>query len=60
VKRRPVDGTRIDAPRTQANERQLGCAGRTKTGPQWWVTLLIHLPSRLPWDWVTAGRWHYA
>ena len=46
-----VDGTRIDAPRTRANERQLGCAGRSKTGPQWWATLLIHLPSRLPWDW---------
>jgi hypothetical protein len=46
-----VDGSRIDAPRTRANERKLGCAGRTKTGPQWWVTLLMHLPSRLPWDW---------
>lgn len=46
-----VDGSRIDAPRTRANERTLGCAGRRKTGPQWWVTLLLHLPSRLPWDW---------
>jgi hypothetical protein len=46
-----VDGSRIDAPRTKANERTLGCAGREKTGPQWWVTTLVHLPSRLIWDW---------
>lgn len=46
-----VDGSRIDAPRTRANERRLGCAGRTGTGPQWWVTTLIHLPTRLLWDW---------
>lgn len=46
-----VDGSRLDAPRTRANERALGCAGRKKTGPQWWVTTLVHLPSRLLWDW---------
>jgi hypothetical protein len=46
-----VDGSRIDAPRTRSNEEQLGCAGREGTGPQWWVTALIHIPSRLLWDW---------
>lgn len=46
-----VDGSRVDTPRTRANERGLGRAGREKTGPQWWVTWLIHLPSGLIWDW---------
>jgi len=46
-----VDGSRVEAPRTRANERRLGRAGREKTGPQWWVTWLIHLPSGLIWDW---------
>lgn len=46
-----VDGTRVDAPRTRANERALGVAGRAGTHPQWWVTLAIHLPSALIWDW---------
>jgi hypothetical protein len=46
-----VDGSRIDAPRTRANERKLGRAGRTKTSPQFWLTTLIHVPSRAIWDW---------
>jgi hypothetical protein len=46
-----VDGSRIDVPRTRANERKLGRAGRKKTGPQFWLTTLIHLPSRVIWDW---------
>ena len=46
-----VDGSRVEAPRTRANERKLGCAGRDKSGPQWWVTALVHLPSRLLWSW---------
>jgi hypothetical protein len=46
-----VDGSRVEAPRTRGNERELGRAGRDKTGPQWWVTWLIHLPSGLIWDW---------
>lgn len=46
-----VDGSRIEAPRTRANERKLGRAGRDKTGPQFWLTTLIHLPSRVIWDW---------
>jgi len=46
-----VDGSRVEAPRTKANQRILGCAGREKSGPQWWITTLVHLPSRLLWDW---------
>ena len=46
-----VDGSRIDAPRTRRNERALGRAGRDKTGPQWWLTWLVHLPTGLLWDW---------
>lgn len=46
-----VDGSRTEAPRTRANQRGLGRAGREKTGPQWWITWLVHLPSMLIWDW---------
>ena len=46
-----VDGSRIDAPRSRANESGLGLAGRAKTHPQWWLTWVVHLPSRLIWDW---------
>ncbi|MFQ5806709.1 MAG: IS4 family transposase [Phycisphaerae bacterium] len=46
-----VDGSRVEAPRTRGNQRGLGRAGRQKTGPQWWVTWLIQLPSGLIWDW---------
>ena len=46
-----ADGSRFDAPRTPANAKRLRRAGRTHTGPQWWVTWLVHLPSLLVWDW---------
>ena len=46
-----VDGSRVEAPRTRANQRALGQASRAGSGPQWWVTTLIHLPSRVLWDW---------
>jgi len=46
-----VDGTRIEVPRTAANEQALGCAGRQKTGPQWSLTALYHLGTGLPWSW---------
>ncbi len=45
-----VDGSRIDAPRTRRNEAALGACG-LKTHPQWWVTWITHLPTRLIWDW---------
>lgn len=46
-----VDGSRVDAPRTKRNEKPLGKAGRDKTHPQWWITRLIHLPTKMMWDW---------
>jgi hypothetical protein len=45
-----VDGTRQEAPHTADNEATLGCAGRSKTAPQVYVTVMLHLSSGLPWD----------
>jgi Transposase DDE domain len=45
-----VDGTRIEAPHTAANEAGLGCAGREKTAPQVFLTTLWHLGLGLPWS----------
>jgi hypothetical protein len=46
-----ADGTRIDCPRTVANERAFGCAGKPGTGPQMLLTTLFHLATGLPWAW---------
>lgn len=45
-----VDGSRVEAPLTQANEDGLGRAGREKSGPQVFVTTLWHMGLGLPWD----------
>jgi hypothetical protein len=45
-----VDGTRIESPRTMANEAGLGCAGKEKTCPQVFQTTLQHVGTGLPWD----------
>jgi hypothetical protein len=45
-----VDGSRIEAPHTAANEQELGCAGRDKTAPQVFLTTLWHMGLALPWD----------
>lgn len=45
-----ADGTRIEAPHTAANERDLGCAGKDKTAPQVFLTTLWHMGTGLPWD----------
>lgn len=50
-----ADGSRVEVPRTAANEKALGRAGRKKTGPQLFVTTLYHMGTGLPWDW-TIGR----
>jgi hypothetical protein len=51
-----ADGTRLELPRTAANERAFGCAGRDKTGPQLQLTSLYHLGTGLPWAWqIGAG-----
>lgn len=58
-----VDGSRIDAPRTSRNEQALGQAARDKSHPQWWITRLIHLPTKMMWDWrqgpgISSERTH--
>jgi hypothetical protein len=45
-----VDGSRVECPRTAANEAQLKRAGRKKTGPQLSVTTLYHMGSGCVWD----------
>ena len=51
-----VDGSRVEAPRTKANEEALGCAGRAKSGPQVSVAALWQLALGVPWDYrVGAG-----
>jgi hypothetical protein len=46
-----VDGSRIDCPRTEANEAAFGLAGRAGTSPQMWLTTLWHMGTGLPWAW---------
>lgn len=46
-----VDGSRINCPRTRANERAFGCAGKHKTTPQLLLVTLFHVASGLPWGW---------
>jgi Transposase DDE domain len=64
-----VDGTRIDVPRTQANERAFaarGCRTRRRgkrrradqkkaAVPRIWLTTLWHLGAGLPWNWRHAA-----
>jgi hypothetical protein len=45
-----VDGSRVECPRTAANEAALGCAGRKKTGPQLFVTSVFHVGTGMLWD----------
>ena len=49
-----VDGSRVDCPRTRANEEALGCGGRKGTAPQFWLTTLWHMGTGLPWAWKTG------
>jgi len=46
-----ADGSRVVAPRTRSHQKALGRSGKDKSHPQWWITRLIHLPTRLMWDW---------
>jgi hypothetical protein len=46
-----ADGTRVDCPRTPANEEAFGCAGKPGTGPQMLLTTIFHLATGLPWAW---------
>jgi hypothetical protein len=45
-----VDGSRFNCPRSRANDEELGCAGKDKTGPQMLVTTVFHVGTGLVWD----------
>lgn len=45
-----ADGSRVECPRTAANQAHLKCAGREKTGPQLSLTTLYHMGSGCMWD----------
>ena len=47
-----ADGTRVECPMTRANEKAFGCAGKGKTTPQQFLTVLLHLGTGLPWGWI--------
>jgi hypothetical protein len=44
-----VDGSRVECPRTAANQEALRCAGKKKTGPQLFLTTILHMGTGLPW-----------
>ena len=46
-----VDGSRVDAPRTKANEKAMNCDKNEKARPQFWLTTLWHMGTGLPWAW---------
>ena len=46
-----VDGTKIDCPRTKANQKHFPSGGKDKSGPQMLLVCLIHLGSGLLWSW---------
>jgi hypothetical protein len=46
-----VDGSRVECPRTAANEQAFGCAGKHRTTPQQLVTVLFHVGTGLLWGW---------
>lgn len=46
-----VDGSRINSPRTQANEQAFGCAGKQRTTPQQLLVTLFLISTGLPWAW---------
>lgn len=44
-----VDGTKIDCPRTRANEQRFKIGGKKKSGPQQLLVALLHLGSGIAW-----------
>jgi hypothetical protein len=49
-----VDGSRVECPRTSANQAVLRCAGKKKTGPQLFLTTILHMGTGLPWAFRTG------
>jgi hypothetical protein len=50
-----VDGSKIDLPMTEANEKKLGTCGKAKTWPQMLLTVVQHMGTGLPWVFI-RGR----
>jgi hypothetical protein len=50
-----VDGLRIECPMSAANEAAFGTAGKSKTGPQQFLTTIFHVASGLIWDFRRDG-----
>lgn len=50
-----VDGSRVNCPRTAANEAAFHCAGKPGTAPQQFVTTLLHVGTGLIWAWRRGG-----
>jgi hypothetical protein len=52
-----ADGSKVECPKTENNEKEFGCAGKNKSTPQQFVTTLLHLPTGVVWEFVTGpGR----
>ena len=49
-----ADGSKVECPKTAANETQFGCAGKNKSTPQQFVTTLLHLPTGVVWQFTTG------
>lgn len=49
-----ADGSKVECPRTLANEKEFGCAGKKKSAPQQFVTTLLHLPTGVVWEFATG------
>jgi hypothetical protein len=45
-----VDGSRVECPMTEANERAFGTAGKNKTGPRQFLTVVFHVATGLIYD----------
>lgn len=48
------DGSKVECPRTAANEKEFGCAGKGKSTPQQFLTTLLHLPTGVVWQFTTG------
>ena len=49
-----ADGSKVECPKTAANEREFGCAGKKKSTPRQYVTTLLHLPTGVVWEFMTG------
>lgn len=50
-----VDGTKLNLPRTDDNERTFGVSGKKHGGPQAYLCTILHLATGLPWCWRIGG-----